>query len=1844
MIQTTQTGQTETLKKLYIELKKYKEKLQRLEVARHEPVAIIGTGCRFPGGADDPEAFWKLLEAGKDAVIDVPPGRWGRDIDARLDPDPAAPGKMYTTKGGFLTCPIDTFDASFFNISPKEARALDPQQRLLLEVAWEAMEDAALDIPALQGSGTGVFLGMSSDDYSQAHLHSGDPRLIDAYSLTGVTFSTAAGRLSYAFGFEGPCLTIDTACSSALAALHTAVRSLRAGESRIALVGAVNLMLIPEIHTCFSKLQAISPDGKCKTFDAAANGYARGEGCGVVVLKPLSLAAADQDRILAVIRGSAINQDGKSSGLTAPNGKSQEKVILNALQDAQLTAADIQYIEAHGTGTSLGDPIEVEAIGNIYGQGHSQENPLLIGSVKTNIGHLEPAAGISGLIKVVMAMCHKTLPAGLHFNTPNPYIPWDTVPVEVVSRSRPWQPGGEDSIRRAGISAFGFSGTNAHVILEEAPQFEPGGLEAPEPQSPFLLTLSARSEAALKEMARRFAQFLEDMKEDPGHLRDVCYTSHVVRSFFPHRLAAVGESAGAVHRKLADYCNDDNGDADAVVLDREKSHKKIAFLFTGQGSQYVGMGRGLYRTQPVFRDAIDACDRLFRPLLDKSPIELLYPGEHEPADEELIHQTHYTQPLIFCIQYALTRLWQSWGIQPAAVVGHSIGEFAAAAVAGVLSLEDAVVLVAARGRLMRAAPGNGVMAVLFTGEEDARKSVQAFSDRVSIAAVNGIKNITISGDAAALREILEEAAARGVKTRSLTVSHAFHSPLMDAVLGEFQRIAAQVSYASPTVTYISTFDGTPVTPGTIDSHYWTRHIREPVRFYDAVKTLEKLGFEIFLEIGAAAILSAGAARAVDNPGCRFIPSLRKGRDDAMQIRTAAGKLYTCGAPLDWSALYPGPRPRRISLPTYPFQRERYWMSPVFSPRSEDSHHGVSPVHPLLGQIIRSPLLEDTLLYQSLVTPETLYMREHIIFGAPISPAAAHVSLLLTAAANLKNGPVVLEDLQFVSPLVTGEDRRSTLQVIIREVDHPVKRMQVASSANLEGVTDPSWETHCTGKLTAAGATGGNAAAPVSIQDLKKRFDTAIDTAQLYETLGELGYHLGNGFRRIREVGKGENEGLCRVDLPTDEEIPGCRAYDIYPGVLDSIFHSVIPVSDTCLDRMRNSGSIYIPVSIGKLSYYGNPSASLWCHIKAFNKEGFIISDLTVYREDGGVLMEIEALTAMETHRNALLPENQTAARMVYALDWEEKDETLSEAAVAGTGAVDRWVILPGRRAVAGQLEQAIFAAAAALPGDARISRVLSDEKPATSTAVLYLGEDGGELIDIVKSIGTLNMSGRISLWVVTRNVYSNFVNAGSPDESVTRAALWGLGRSIQQEHPQWWGGLIDVELADENETSLHTAAPAILREVAAGEESQVRLGTGGKRYAARLERMSFPQRHAPVELPVQPEGAYLITGGLGALGMETAKWLTGHGCRHLVLTGRRGLTGDTRPVLEELRRGDVEIKVLPADVSNEEQVNRLIEDIQGAMPPLRGVFHAAGVLDDGMLEDLDEERFQRVMAAKAYGALFLHRATLSMNLDVFVMFSSATAAMGSAGQSNYAAANESLNALARYRRGIGLPALSIGWGPWAEVGMAAARQNRGDRLSNRGLNSIAPALALDILQQLLSPDISEPAPLVLDIDWRRFARFVPETRRKGLLARLIPGKAKEKNNKDHRQDRFLDTLKNAPSSGRYELLLSHARKTAGRVMGYEDSRRLDPEKPLMDQGADSLMAVEIKNRIGEALDLNLPVTLLYDYPTLERMTRYLLEEVLTFEDHRPGKPGDSSKEDIQDTGALLDEIGALLDT
>jgi acyl transferase domain-containing protein len=1181
-------------------------KLAAAERSRSEPIAIVGLACRFPG-APSAEAYWDLLANGRDAVTEVPPDRWHQS--AYFDPDPAAPGKMHAPFGGFLA-DIALFDAAFFGISGREAESMDPQQRLMLEVAWEALENAAIE-PDRLGASTGVFVGITTTDYARLAI-SGPAASFDVYTATGGALNAAAGRIAYTLGLNGPAVAVDTACSSSLVAVHLACQSLRTRECDAAIAGGVNVLLTPEPFVCFAKWGMMAPDGHCKTFDERADGFVRSEGCGVVVLKRLSDAQAAGDRILAVIRGTAVNQDGASSGLTVPNGLAQQAVVRSALKSASVDALAIDYIEAHGTGTKLGDPIELEALAEVLCKRRPAGQPLIVGSVKTNIGHAESASGVAGLIKVVLSMAREQIPAHLHFNKLNPRISLRGAPVEIPTRPTPWPRSAR--ARFAGVSAFGFSGTNAHVVVEEAPVIQrnaEGNMVVPT----HLLVLSARTEAGLRGLAGAYAERFEQMPENIG---DLCHTAAVGRAALPMRLATVVSRPEEAAQALAAYAA---GRASAnIFTGQEATAPKVAFLFPGQGSQYFGMGRSLYEFEPVFRDAFDRCAEIVRLLNGQDLRDIVgFHGASVPSAD--LNETRHTQPALFSFEYALAQLWLSWGIRPTALLGHSLGEYVAACVAGAVTLQDVLRLVVVRADLMQALPPDGAMVAVFAAEAPVRAALSARAATVAVAAVNTPENTVIAGRREDVEAVVEELLRQGMDARPLTVSHAFHSPLVEPMLDALERASAGIAFTTPQIEVISNVTGAPISPAApFSPQYWRRHARDAVRFADGIRTLQRRGIDAFIEIGPVPVLLGMARQSIERTDVGWLPSMRRDQDVRSQLLSSLGELFARGARVDWDAFNRPRGHRRVDAPRYPFQRKRFWLPEARVKVGEDT---TNDVHPLLGRRVVSPLGE-TLYECRLDLAMWPVLREHRVAGLTLLPASAYIELGRAAAADVFGTIAVqVEAGVFKAPLILDEEPPRDVRVVVKQVQDGTATFEIFSRGR-QATANAAWVSHAGGRLVRLIEPRAWADTPAAARD---RCDRAVDVAEYQRRMADVGLEYGPSFRALVAASRGaDREAFGELRLPDGDAL--ARQLALHPGMLDAAFHLL----GVALDK-DDSGRFYLPIGF-EGAYVERPlGREARAHVRLRVADPLrVVADITLWCQDGALAGRILGLQARAVSR------------------------------------------------------------------------------------------------------------------------------------------------------------------------------------------------------------------------------------------------------------------------------------------------------------------------------------------------------------------------------------------------------------------------------------------------------------------------------------------------------------------------------------------------------------------------------------------------------------------------------------
>lgn len=2085
-----------------------------------EPVAIVAVSCRFPG-APDPEAFWDLLSGGVDAIREVPEDRF--DIDEFYDPDPETPGKIYSRFGGFIDG-IDGFDPEFFGISPREAVWIEPQQRLMLETVWEALERAGYAPATLRGSRTGVFTGVAANEY--AHLLSAESvDKIEPYFITGNALNAISGRVAFALGLEGPAVAVDTACSSSLVAVHQACQALRSGDCDLALAGGVNVLLSPVTNIAASRARMLSPVGRCKTFDASADGYVRSEGCGILVLKRLSEAVRDGDRVAAVIGSSAVNQDGASSGLTVPNGGAQQRLIGTVLARAGLAGGDVDYLEAHGTGTPLGDPIEVQAAGAVYGAARDADRPLLIGSVKTNIGHLESASGAAGLIKVVLSLQHKVLPQSLHFDKPSPHIPWDSLPVRVVDESTPWQTNGRP--RRAGVSSFGFTGTNAHVLIEEAPAppvtadedtaDDVASAPASDPEGESggvsVLALSARSPEALVALAQRYGSWLNTHPE--VDIADVCLTTGVGRSHFEHRAALVVDSVQSAGEGLAELA--ENRLRPGVVRGECTDRPTTAWLFTGQGSQHPGMARELFEAEPVFAQTVTRCADAVAEMLPRPLLEVLFATGGE-AGEALRH-TSFAQPALFAVEMGLARLWQSWGVAPDVVLGHSVGQYAAACVAGVFSLEDGARLMAERGRLFGSLPDGGRMVAVFTDAKHVEEVAKEFP-RVSVAAYNG-PNTVLSGPGEDLEQIVATFGDDAIRCSWLETSHAFHSELLDPVLGEFESYAARLQFAVPTLPLVCNRTGSVLTGETsLDAPYWRRHSRQPVQFAESVRTVAALGCSVLMEIGPQPVLTGAAVQVWPEhlAAPRAIVSLRKGVGDRRQIAEALAAAYVSGHRPQFAALHQQTR-RRLELPTYPFQRRRFWPK---TSGIAGIDAGGSAVSGILGSA-KDLASGDTVYTSRLSVKSQPWLSDHVIYGTVVVPGATYATMALAAVGT----PARVQEVFFYEPIILPEKSSREVQLTLHPLDDG-GGWSFRVHSRPYGVRDAEWSLNADGTV-ASGADDDPVSDPADPVDAAIERMERMRPQELFETFADMELAWGpNWSGSLKSLWLGEGEAIG--DIIVGEELTEHLGTEpMHPVLLDLCTGVAFPAFPALLAAEQGMNDLFLPLRYGQVALREKMPRRFYCrarwHTNALDGETQVF-DLDFVDRENRHLGGIREFTVKRAPREALLRGlGGDATRLLYSLGWHEVPPPSSD----DTGNVSGTWLIAGFDELAAELPGCISfdrtteplgqllaqAKERGMPFSGIVWRSTGpgvEESSAESAARLET-----EITHLLSAVHTLQGDGSVKLpgglWIITERAVAT--ESGEPVDPV-QAALWGLGRTIVNEEPALHcrlldydgsteavhalAGLLGAPSASVSEPELavrqgkllasrllqwarsgHLAVPrgtdyalaptergAIdnLRlaetEVPPPDEGyvQVRVEAAGLNFrdvlnvlglypgdpgpiggdfagivtqlgdgvngleagqrvygfmqgafasrfnvpaqllapipdgvsavdaatipaAALTARLAFDwaqlkpgdrvlihaasggvglaaiqmaQQHGaivfatastykratlrklgveyvydsrstdfadqiladtdgagvdvvlnsltnegfveatvratacngrfaeiakrdiwtpeqmaaarpdiayeivaldtvtfqeperirgllgevsdglakgqwaplPAEIyplteakpafrrmqqarhigkivlqmpkPLSPRGdrSYLITGGLGAIGLHLASYLAQLGAGDIVLTSRRAPDADAQRVIEDItERYRSRIHTFAADVGDESDVAKLLERIRTELPPLAGVAHLAGVLDDALLSQQNLEHFRTTLTPKAFGASYLDQLTKDDELDFFIVSSSVSSLLGSPGQANYSTANALLDGLVAKRQAQGLPATGVNFGPWAQGGMASSEAARAN-IGAQGLVPLEPSAALGALAEAVVNGTGQST--VIKANWQRAAKVLGSSR-PPILDLVLPSAAAETAG----DAELLRQLQEIPVAQRASFITEFLQRE---VQGF--LRLAQPPAAtsrFLDLGTDSLMAVELRNRLhsqfGGAFTIN--ATAVFDYPTIGGLGEYL---------------------------------------
>ncbi|MFI6475149.1 type I polyketide synthase [Streptomyces sp. NPDC050516] len=1795
-----------------------------LPVSADEPIAIVGMACRYPGEVRSPEDLWRLVSEGIDAITDFPTDR-GWDTDRLIDPDLERPGTSYVAKGGFLS-DATTFDPAFFGISPREATAMDPQQRLLLETSWEAIERAGIDPAALRGSQTGVFVGAVAQEYGP-HLHDGAAGF-DGYLLTGNTTSVASGRISYTLGLQGPAVTVDTACSSSLVSMHMATQALRNGECDLALAGGVAVMATPGMFVEFSRQRGLSTDGRCKAFAEAADGTAWAEGAGLLLLERLSDARKNGHQVLAVVRGSAVNQDGASNGLTAPNGPSQERVIRQALASAGLSAQEVDAVEAHGTGTALGDPIEAQAILATYGQGRPDDQPLWLGSLKSNIGHSQAAAGVGGVIKMVMAMRQGLLPKTLHVDQPSSHVDWAEGAVELITENRAWPE--TDHPRRASVSSFGISGTNAHLIVEQAPV--DGSVDVRGVVEPLVVAggvlpwvVSAKSRVALEEQAGRL---LEHLDARPGVSPvEVGHVLAVGRSVFDHRAVVVG-------RELADFRGGlsalSAGEPSAGVVTGSVSvgDGKTVFVFPGQGSQWVGMGVELMAASPVFAEHLSACAAALEPYTGWNLIDVLRQVEGAPA----LEGDAVVQPALWAVMISLARLWEHLGVTPDAVVGHSQGEIAAAHFAGVLSLEDAARIVALRSRALVRLAGLSGMVSLPLPLAAAEAFVARWEGRLVVATVNGPSATVVAGDIAAVEELLAHCESEGVRARRVPIDYASHTSHVHPLRDELLEVLASVEARAGSVAFYSTVEGHlggAVADTTVmGAEYWYANLATAVHFQSAADALLGDGHSLFVEVSPHPVLTHAVQETAEvregGDGVAVTGTLRRGDGTWQRVLTSLAIAHIQGgAPVDWAGFYPATPPTHLDLPTYPFQRQRHWLERTGSVGDAASAGQAAVEHPLLGAAVELAGSDVTVLTGRLSLRTHGWLVDHAISGTVLLPGTAFVEMALRAGDEV--GSVNLEELTLQAPLALPATGGVQLRVEVGERDDAGRRsVEVHSRPDGEGTGAP-WTRHATGVL----AQDGPAPSAWDPRVWPPTGAVSVDTDELYPALAAVGYQYGPAFQGARSVWKLGDEVYAEVALPQERHAE-VAAFGIHPALLDAALHAgLLPDAGAG----REPGSLRLPFVWSDVRLHATDATNVRVRLAPAGHDALVVE---VADTEGALVASVGSLAMRPVDPGKLGGARDGHQDALFRMDWVTRAVQAAEGTPAGP-----WALVGndglGLGTVLGAAQLRRYADLSALGGTieapaataSRPELVLACHLPDADAASVEGSTSYDPAAARTELLKTLSLVqswladerfADMRLAVITRGAVTA---RGTEQPDLAAAPVWGLLRTAQTENPDRFV-LVDL---DEDERSLR-ALPAAL---ACGEpQFAVR---GGEVLVPRLVRATADG--GPAAPPVfDPAGTVLITGGTGTLGGLFARHLvTEYGVRRLLLVSRRGPAAHGADALvEELAALGATATVVACDVSDPEALSVLLEAIPDEHP-LTAVLHTAGALDDGLVSALTPDQMDAVLRPKADAAWHLHRLTRDRNLTAFVLFSSVMGAIGGAGQGNYAAANVYLDALAAYRRAQGLPATSLAWGLWDERSDLTGDLDQADlaRMARAGLLPLRSEEGLALFDAAVT--LGEPTLVPTRLDTARLAQdgtgplpavlatLVRPRAARRAAARASAGGAGEQ--------RFAGM---SAADAERELLVAVRAHTAT-VLGHATPEAIRPDSKFKDLGFDSLSSVELRNRLSAAFGVRLSPTAVFDHPNPAAMARYLRGELV-------GEAPSAARTVV--TAAALDEPVAIV--
>ncbi len=1847
-----------------------------------EPVAIVGMSCRYPGGVRSPEDLWELVAGGGEGISSFPTDR-GWDLENLFDPDPERSGKSYAREGGFLH-DAGEFDAAFFGISPREALAMDPQQRLLLEGSWEALEDAGIDPESLQGTETGVFAGVMYHDYAAGLRSNGSGPILEGlegYLGTGSAGSVASGRVAYSFGFEGPAVTVDTACSSSLVALHLACQALQAGECSLALAGGVTVLTTPGLFVEFSRQRGLARDGRCKPFADAADGTGLSEGVGLVLLERLSDAQRLGHRVLGVVRGGAVNQDGASNGLTSPNGPSQQRVIRQALANAGLSAGDVDVVEAHGTGTTLGDPIEAQALLATYGSERPHEHPLWLGSIKSNIAHAQAAAGVAGVIKMVMAMRHGVLPRTLHIDEPSTHVDWSAGAVALLTEEVTWESNGHP--RRAGVSSFGISGTNAHLILEEPPRQSTTQAADSPPAAGGVIAevlagqvvpwvLSARGTAGLRGQAQRLTDFVGARLElDTGDVgRSLAH-----RPVLERRAVVLGAGREVLLAGVRALAEGNHAD-DVVEGVADVSGRGVVWLFSGQGGQWPGMAVELLDSSPVFAEGLRSCGEVLEGLTGWS-VEGVLRG----VDGALgLDGVDVVQPVLFAVMVALAGLWRACGVAPGVVVGHSQGEIAAVHVAGGLSLEDAARLVVVRSRALVGLMGRGGMVSVALSEGEVGGWLERWDGRVSVAAVNSPRSVVVSGEREALDGLLGELVGGGVRAREIPVGYASHSVQIEGIREELLEGCAGIAPVSCGVPFFSTVTGGFLDTAGCDGEYWYRNLREPVRFGGVVRGLLGEGYRAFVEVGPHPVLTVGVQETVDEVfadgvsvdgvsvggaggvlgggagsdggGVLVVGSLRRGEGGLRRFFASLAEVWVHGVDVDWARAFLGAG--RVGLPGYAFQRERFWL---------ESGGGVGDIagvglagtgHSLLGAVVGLAGEGGWLFTGRVSLASHPWLADHVVMGVVLLPGAAFVEMALYAGVRV--GCPVVGELVLEAPLVLDERSAAQLQVAVGESDDGGRRSigvySRAQGGDGLGDEERPWVCHASGVLAGAGegegagfgGLCGEVGSSVGVV-WPPVGASVVGLDGFYGRLAEWGLEYGLVFQGLTGVWECGGELFVEVSLPEGAR-SAAGGFGLHPALLDAALHAMGLLGD---GLGLGGGQVVLPFSWGDVELFAEGACSLRVRLARGVSGGV---SLFAVDEVGAPVARVGSLVVRPVSAEQLAGAGDIRRDALFCVDWTALPAVAASVvgagglAVLGDGESDRVGGLVGL-ADPGGVYRDLEALGGAVEGGGLMPDVVVVDLGDGGVSeidggVLRVGGSGGDGVGGEEGVGgedgvaggglpglahgaVQRVLGLLQVWLGDERFASarlvfltrGAVAAGAGEEvpGLALAGVWGLVRSAQSEHPGRFS-LVDI---DDGQASL-----GVLAGVLAREEPQVALREGavlvprlarakpasGSRGAEGLAGGGALDGSAGgVGVDVGfGDGVVLVTGGTGGLGGLVARHLVvEHGVGDLVLASRQGPGAAGAGELEEELVGlGARVRVVACDVSDRGELQGLVESITGE-GRLCGVVHAAGALDDGVVESLTVERVDGVLAPKVDGAWYLHELTEDLDLRAFVLFSSVAGVFGSPGQAGYAAGNSFLDALAAYRRSRGLAGVSIAWGQWAQQASGSAlTAGLGEsdlaRIARTGIRPLSAGEGLECLDAALAADKALVAGVRLD------AAALRAQARAGLLPAVLRGLVRAPARRASGGS-LAARLAGMREGERERVTLEVVRGEVALVLGHSSPDAVDPQRAFKDLGFDSLMAVELRNRLSAVTGLRLPATLVFDYPTPRALAEHLLREV-----------------------------------